>query len=462
MERETPMTILKRLLMPVIASAAVIAAPVRAAEPLPAATKKILSEMKLDPKIMDGLDKELAIPNAWIKGAKAEKELKVIGTWDYEQHKGYLAAFRERYPFLKIKYVRQSRFGRTVKPLIALKEGRILADVISGLGSAIFSYRAANALADLRALPGFAHLPKGAKDESTGIWVGHQFSYWCTAYNTSKVKPSELPKTWDDLVANPRWRGGLIGMGNRPNLWFLQLWGKNGEKWGRQFAGKLFGLVKPQLRKEGMNALVALTVAGEFDMSLPSAEYRVSQMVAKGAPVKFHCPEPIPTTVQSVAALKKSSKPNAAKLYINWMLSREGQLAQYNAIKAAPVHPAFQRREFLSFPDQIIGKKTAFRTPHLLEKEWPRVLKFWRARWFASTGQKIRTVTTKLVKPKRGGRRLTFKVGGKIHTVKVSGSRTAITVNGQQASRGKLKAGMMCIFVYPGNKSEALEVTCKK
>ena len=453
---------LKLFLLLAIASAACIVAPVQAAETLPQATKKILSEMKLDASLMDGLSKELAIPGAWLSGARAEKALRVIGTWDFEQHNGYLAAFRQRYPFLKIKYVRQSRFGRTVKPLIALKEGRILADVISGLGSAIFSYRAANALMDLRALPGFAHLPNGAKDAKDGIWVGHQFSYWCTAYNTARVKPADLHKTWDDIVNNPRWHGGVIGLGNRPNLWFLQLWGKKGQKWGRQYADKFFRLGKPQLRKEGMNALVALTIAGEFDMAMPSAEYRVSQMVAKGAPVKFHCPEPVPTTVQSVAALAKTPSPNAAKLYINWMLSREGQLAQYKAIKAAPVHPAFQRREFLSFPDQIIGKTTAFRTPFLLEKEWPRLLKFWRARWFASTGQKIATVTTKLVKPKRGGRRLTFKAGGEIHTVKISGSRTAITINGQQASRSKLKAGMMCTFVYPGNKGEALEVRCKK
>jgi ABC-type Fe3+ transport system substrate-binding protein len=462
MERETVMRNLKLYVLPGLISAAMMAVPAGAAEKLPAATMKILTEMKLDPMIMEGLDKELAIPAAWVKGAKAEKELKVIGTWDFEQHKGYLAAFRERYPFLKINYVRQSRFGRTVKPLIALKEGRVLADVISGLGSAIFTYRASKALVDLRALPGFKHLPKGAKDEGEGLWVGHQFSYWCTAYNTTKVKPADLPKTWDGLAANPRWHGGVIGLGNRPNLWFLQLWGTKGRKWGRQYADKLFGTVKPQLRKEGMNALVALTIAGEFDMSMPSAEYRVSQMVAKGAPVKFHCPEPVPTTVQSVAAISKSKKLNAAKLYINWMLSREGQLAQYKAIQAAPVHPAFQRREFLSFPDQVIGKKTAFRTPFLLEKEWPRLLQFWRNKWFASSGQKIRTVTTKLVKPKRGGRRLTFMVGDKTHTVKISGSRTAIIVNGQQVARVALKAGMMCTFVYPGNKSEALEVICKK
>jgi iron(III) transport system substrate-binding protein len=445
-----------------VISAFFMAPPARAAEPLLEATKKLLTEMKLDPALMEGLDKELAIPAAWVAGARKEKELRVIGTWDFEHHDGYLAPFKERYPYLKIKYVRQSRFGRTVKPLMALKEGRLLTDVISGLGSAIFSFRAANALMDLRELPGFAHLPNSAKDAKQGFWVGHQFSYWCTSYNTARVKPSDLPKTWDDLANNPRWHGGVIGLGNRPNLWFLQLWGTKGKAWGRDYLDKFLTKVKPQLRKEGMNALVALVIAGEFDMSVPSAEYRVGQMVAKGAPVKFHCPEPVPTTVQSVAAMTKTPSPNAAKLYINWMLSREGQLAQYNATKAAPVHPAFQRREFLSFPDQIIGKKTAFRTPKLMVEQWPNLLKLWRAKWFATTGQKIATVKTKLVEPKRGGRRVTFKVGGKTHTVKVSGSRTTITVNGQQRQRRALKAGMMCTFVYPGNKSEALEIHCKK
>ena len=40
-----------------------------------------------------------------------------------------------------------------------------------------------------------------------------------------------------------------------------------------------------------------LVIAGEFAVSLPSAEYRTKQLEEKGAPISWHCPEPVPLTI---------------------------------------------------------------------------------------------------------------------------------------------------------------------
>ena len=53
----------------VVSAAALSAMPARAAG-LPDATRKMLSDLKLDPSILKGIDEELKVPKAWIDGAK--------------------------------------------------------------------------------------------------------------------------------------------------------------------------------------------------------------------------------------------------------------------------------------------------------------------------------------------------------------------------------------------------------
>jgi len=111
-------------------------------------------------------------------------------------------------------------------------------------------------------------------------------------------------------------------------------------------------------------------------------------------------------------------------MFVNWLLSKEGQISQFAANKAPPVHRELQTQDFLAFPEQIVGKKIAFRDPSAMERDLPKLLKFWDALWFSGQGLKLSTVKATITKLRRRGRRLSFKVGGETHTVKISGSRT--------------------------------------
>lgn len=79
-----------------------------------------------------------------------------------------------------------------------------------------------------------------------------------------------------------------------------------------------------------------------------------------------------------------------------------------------------------------------------------------------AAGKKMKTVTAKITAKKRGGRRMFFMVKGKTHKIKVSGSRTDVLIDGEMSSRGKVKVGMTCKIVYPGNGKEAKSISCKK
>ena len=354
------------------------------AQNLPETTKAFLQELKMSPSVLDGLGAELALPADWEDKAKKEGKLRVYGTWDVPEYNAYSKPFRERFPFIELAYARSTRQDRSLKPLAALREGRVLVDVISGLGSNVYAFRAQDALMKLDDLPGFKATLGDLKDPD-GLWVGHQINYWCTSYNTKKVKAEDLPKEWEGFLDGSKWGKGRIGLGNRPNLWLLPLADVKGQEWAEKYARGLFAN-KPQLRKEGMNAMINLVIVGEIDVALPSAQYRLGELQAKGAPIAWHCPNPVPTAVQIVGAIKQTPSPYAAKIYVNWLLSREGQLAQFAAMEGAPSHAALQSPDFITFADQLVGKEKAFRSPNMVEEEWPELLANWDKIWQGAGG----------------------------------------------------------------------------
>lgn len=358
-----------------------------AAADLPKASQKALADAKLDASFFNGLDAELAVPKAWLDGAAKEKEVVILGTWDDRQFNAMTAPFRERYPFINLRYNRSSTAARGMRVLVALSEGRVIADVLVSIADAMFQFNKMKALADLRDVPGIKNL-RSEYYASDGTWIGFKLSYRCLAYHTGKVKKEDLPATWDDLLKNPRWRGGNMAVSNHPNAWLLALWGHHGEKWGVDYTRRLFEELQPQRRKEGMTAVTALTVAGEFDANIPAPEWRVAQSASKGAPVGYHCPSPVPINLSQIVMLEKATNKNGARVFINWMLSREGQLVQYTETDAVPIHSALESPQFIPFADTIIGKPSVVRDDALLGSELnERMVALWDSLWTGGTGK---------------------------------------------------------------------------
>ena len=381
----------KRLLAPVLSLFALILTglPGAFSAAVPKSTQEMLGKLRLDPSLLSDIDRELQVPKGWLDGAKKEGKLRIFSTFDPPQAKVLLRPFEERYPFLAnaIEYNRASHEDRAIRTLVAFKNKRFVTDILTGIGGSFFMYKEEGALEDLRNVPNIKNNPAGTFDPE-GLWVGMHLRYWCMAYNTRMIKKEDVPKKWEDFLANPKWRNGNLALGNRPQLWALLLWKAKGEKWTKDFLTRLFSEVKPQLRREGMNAMLELLAAGEFYGSIPSAEYRTHQKVLDGAPVSYSCPEPVPAAVSEMGLLKGAPNANAARLFINWFLSKEGQIAQYVSDFAPPVHKGLQRREFVPFADQILGKEQAFRDPAIELEIQPKLLEFWDELWLRGGGKR--------------------------------------------------------------------------
>jgi ABC-type Fe3+ transport system substrate-binding protein len=79
--------------------------------------------------------------------------------------------------------------------------------------------------------------------------------------------------------------------------------------------------------------------------------------------------------------LKGAPNGHSAKLLVNWLLSREGQISLHAASSLLPMRPELKRKEFLPFAEHILGKKEAFLDPNLEEKSLPQLLAFWNDLW---------------------------------------------------------------------------------
>ncbi len=368
----------------IVAGAAIFAAAPAVSAELPKATQAILKKLNLTPEVLSGLDDELVVPPAWLDGAHKEGTVRILGTWDPKQFGLLNVPFRERFPGIKVEYSRAGFNARAMRTLIAYKEGRYTTDIVTGFGGSEQHFEEAGALEDLRQIPGFKN-PLPNTSDANGTWVGTRIRYWCIVYNTDKVKKEDMPKTWDDILTNTKWHNGNIGVADRPQLWLLMLWGEFGKEWTLNYLDKFFNVVKPQVRKEGNNALLGLAIAGEFNGALPASARRAKQYLERGAPVAWHCPEPVPLAVSSMGVLKGNPHINASRVWVNWFLSKEGQIAQFAADGAPPVHKDLQTESFLSFPEQIVERKIAFRVPEQ-EGATEELNQIWSKYWVGAGG----------------------------------------------------------------------------
>ncbi len=368
-----------------LVAGAVIAGPTFAAD-MPPSMNGVLKKLHLTTAVLKNSDKELAVPAAWVAAAKKEGTLRVRLNLAEKNFNKLVKPFHERYPYIKTEFTRAVGADRAVKPLLAFKAGRYIADITMGISGKFTDYLAANAMEDLRDMPTWDKIPKELRHPD-GHFAAYGIVNWCMSYNTKKVQKSELPKTWSEMIHDAKWRGGRVGSANRPQLWLIMIWGDKGEQYAKNLMSDFFSVLKPQLRKEAINGMMKLASIGEVDIAMPSAGYRVKLQVDRGAPIGFHCPEPVPTAPADVVVFKGSPRVNSAKIFVNWLTSIEGQLALHAADGTRPSHVDLaSMSSVMPYPDAVLGKKLAYRTLDLTLHQMKPMFAAWNKSWQAAGG----------------------------------------------------------------------------
>lgn len=185
---------------------------------------------------------------------------------------------------------------------------------------------------------------------------------WQLGYNTQAVKKSDLPKDWKDLL-DPKWKGKIIMPDPASSVSYLSFWYVLMQKYGEDF---LKGIRAQNVRLSGSGVPAAQSLAaGEGALLLPTVAGVVQPLKAVGAPIDLFSPTGPTTGIFSQVVMTRADKaqhPNAARLFANFLLSKEGnmvfnsdpgQIGPHN-VKDLPDELRAPSPEMLKYKDQIV------------------------------------------------------------------------------------------------------------
>ena len=254
-----------------------------------------------------------------MEGAKKEGRLVFYTSVETEFARALTSAFEAKYPFIKTDIFRSTHERIFSRLNVERQTGTYTADAISVGEFETFHLQRRGFIAAYRS-PFAATYPDGFKDPQ-GYWTDLYDNLIVTAYNTSRVKRDEIPRRYQDLL-HPRWKGRMV-LDQNEDRWFANLLYLMGEKKGLEF---MQALAKQQIAIRGGRSMVTqLLGAGEYDLQIVAYWYRPHLMKKQGAPVDWVGLEPAIIALHPISIVEKAPHPNAAKLFIDFALSDEGQ-----------------------------------------------------------------------------------------------------------------------------------------
>lgn len=149
------------------------------------------------------------------------------------------------------------------------------------------------------------------------------------AYNTNLVKAGEIQSWWDLL--DPKWKGKIVmsdpkWAGNIGSWRYIYYSPDLGPKFIRRFLSETDVVFSSDERQ-----MIDWLAGGKFAVYLLAKDENIDLGIKQGIPIShlFSQKEAGNLTTGSghISFFKKPPHPNAAQVYANWFLSREGQLA---------------------------------------------------------------------------------------------------------------------------------------
>lgn len=195
-------------------------------------------------------------------------------------------------------------------------------------------------------------------------WLPDRLNFFVVGYNTQKVKRSELPATYEGFL-DPKWKG-RIGIEATDSEWMAALVKHWGEAKGMEVFRKLAAM-KPDLRK-GHILLAKLVAAGEVPVGLTLYNANVESAKKKGEPIDFVPVQPVVGRPQGIGAAKEAPHPAAAALFVDFVLSPEGQKL-YESMGRVPASTRV-KSHLNDFPFTMTDPATILDESDKWEKVW--------------------------------------------------------------------------------------------
>src|SRR5437899_2676848 len=261
--------------------------------------------------------------------ARAEQEGEVI-YYGHDSEQGIailLEAFRKDFPKIKTSYVRLQTGALYAKITAERSAGRFGVDVLqlSDISPAIDFQKKGGW--EQYASPEYAAYKAEHQSSPPGYYGWGGISFSGISYNRARVKAEQAPKTWKDIL-NPAFKDGisakLATSGMQHAQWYML----------RRLYGNDFWLEFAKQRPKGFDARAQLfdRLSKGDDRMCVLAEYAGYTLFAeKGADIEFVAPpDGLPATAFFIGVVNRAPHPEAAKLFVDWALSKRGQAVYQN------------------------------------------------------------------------------------------------------------------------------------
>ena len=299
-----------------------------------------------------------------LDGARKEKHAVVYTSLNTKDSIPIVQAFEKKYG-VKIELWRSSSEKVLQRALTEHRAGRFAVDGFELNGPELEALYREGLLEEFWS-PQFVNIPPQGFAKHRH-YVADRFNFFTIAYNTRLVKPDEVPNSYEDLL-HPRWVGKL-GIEASDTDWFGSIVKHMGEAKGLEFFRKL-AQMKPQMRT-GHTLMAELVSSGEIPIAATIYNHNAERLAVNGAPIKWKALNPTFGRPNGVAVAKRAERPHAALLFIDFMLSLEGQ----RLIKERNRVPASNKVDsnLNDFPYQMIDPVVVMDEAEKWEKIWSQL-----------------------------------------------------------------------------------------
>ena len=252
--------------------------------------------------------------------AEAEGRVVLYASMTTSDVKALVDGFKQLYPKIDAQFYRTGDSQLMEKVMTEGRAGKPLWDVIAHTG--FYGH-----LLKKRGMLEAYDSPerkfyRDAYKDPQAFWTSIYTTYAVFGYNTRLVPKASIPKSYEDLL-KPEWKG-QIGMEARAYEWFATaMRNMGGEEKGLAFMRR-FAQQQPQPRS-GRTLIAQLVGAGEFKASVTVYSQSYEILKATGAPVEWVALDPVYASVHPTGIAAKAPHPNAARLLMDFLLSKKGQ-----------------------------------------------------------------------------------------------------------------------------------------
>lgn len=268
-------------------------------------------------------DSTIARRAQWIEGAMKEGEFSLWGTLTPDAGVKVVSEFNKIYPFLKTSYWRGRGEEIAAKLEAGYMAGRAPVDACHGGEPVNYPrWRKMGMMAPFTdILPGIKTLDKRLYGKNND-WVTPGHTVVTPQYNSKLISAAEAPKSWEDLL-DPKWKG-QIALTTDMKVWTTMALGEGG--WGVEKTEGFLSKLKRQnlIWAAGHTEAHNLMLPGEFKILGEGYLYHVLRSQGKGAPADWVRAQPAIVNGPSLHIPSKAIHPNAARLFVEWLLSPQG------------------------------------------------------------------------------------------------------------------------------------------